>query len=334
MNAKCRVRKFFLVFGVAATLLFLAATIGHAYLLFFPESIPNDGGFSNVALGWMGIAIYGTMLLLSIAALIEYFVEYIAIDGSSICIRTLFGKRKFDLSEIRRLKWKRYARTGKLVFDLNIGKARIELDHYCLDERLCLIRFFHNEVAEENQTDWPLFCYRVAVPLRDGSRREIESNIEGHESDKDSGVLITRRRYDRLFGVALPLCVVAAGVVAWKWGNPRLLALPLFLAIFWPMLRYDIPPEGRREPHVTATQRGRLALLTLGLYFADMLVWIGTLWIGVHRDIAWIIGFAVMLPSLPVAFFGCYRLDKERKRKEQVETPLAVAAWDRRELAA
>ena len=88
-------------------------------------------------------------------------------------------------------------------------------------------------------------------------------------------ILITRRRYDRLAAVVMPLSLAGA-LVIWKaFDFPQVLVLPALVVPAWLLLRFDVPREGRIVTRLTATERGRTALFGLLMIVASPLVSVG-----------------------------------------------------------
>ena len=214
MNESFGLRRSIQVQGIAFTLLFLAATVGCAGLFLFDE--PKKHGFegehSVAIVACSGIAVFGGMALISAYMLIAYHVERFSIAGTRISIRSVFQQRQFDQSEVDKLTWKTNPIDGQLVFHVVNRNARLELHGFRREDRLRMVRLLRQLIPEAKQEGWPLFCLKIALPLR--NRCEPQSILENPCSRDE--VFITRWRYDRLFLALLPLTIIGA-VAAWWW---------------------------------------------------------------------------------------------------------------------
>ena len=179
MNEKFRISKSILRIGIVGTLTYVAATVGYASVLFLrePRQYGFEGEHSIALVGWMGIFVFGAMALLGIYLLLDY-IEYFEINGTIITIRTVLRKRQFDLPEIRQLVWTEKFFPGRPVFHLSNAKVRLDLNCFSRPDQLTIIRRLRGLVSQELQEGWPLFCYQIALPLRDGSRSGVAPQAE------------------------------------------------------------------------------------------------------------------------------------------------------------
>ena len=86
MNASFRLRKRILIEGAVCAAFFLIVIVLYASLFFVADA--KQFGFKNAqaaaAMAWIGTAIFGTMLLLSLWTIAAYFVEKFSLDGTTI----------------------------------------------------------------------------------------------------------------------------------------------------------------------------------------------------------------------------------------------------------
>src|SRR5438105_3146903 len=103
---------------MAFAAIFLGAMV--AYLSIFFQEDPAKNGFkgehSVAIVGGMGLALFGTMFLMSLYIWAAYYVERFSINGTKLTIHSVFQSREFDVSELQRLKWRIYPRAGRLLF--------------------------------------------------------------------------------------------------------------------------------------------------------------------------------------------------------------------------
>lgn len=98
MDRTFRPRKSLLVEGVLCAFFFVVAVVGYSSLLFIEDRA--------AALAWIGIALFGTMLILSIAMIVTYFRTNVRVTGETLRIRTLFRNIEIWSPEITKLEWK------------------------------------------------------------------------------------------------------------------------------------------------------------------------------------------------------------------------------------
>jgi len=90
-------------------------------------------------------------------------------------------------------------------------------------------------------------------------------------------VLITRKRYDRLFIVLFPLTLAIATALWLAIGFTRFFVMPMGVVIWFVALRFSIPPGGMKQVNATASPEGRLSLKTFGCIIASLLLMVGLL---------------------------------------------------------
>lgn len=170
MNETFRLAKKVKYQGMACTACFLAAVLGYSTIFFLEE--PAKHGFkgedSVAFVGWMGIAVFGTMLLVSIYIWAAYYVERFTINGTTLSVRSMFQNRRFDACDIQSLRWRVYPKGGSIRFRILGCNARLDFDGYENHDRLQIIRALRELVPSEMQEGWPIFCHKVALPLGDG----------------------------------------------------------------------------------------------------------------------------------------------------------------------
>ncbi len=203
MSETFRLRKTVKYQGMAFTTVFLAALVGYSSIFFLEEPAKHGfkGEHSVAVVGGMGVAVFGMMLLMSLFLWAAYYVERFTITGTMLSIHSIIRSRKFDVSELQCLKWRVYPMGGSIVFRLLGSRARLDLHGYSKDDRLRIIRQPCTISPSRVQEEWPLFCHKVALPLRDG-KRSI-----GRREPSSEFFIITRKRYDRMLVFGLPLSI-------------------------------------------------------------------------------------------------------------------------------
>jgi hypothetical protein len=270
----------------------------------------------------MGVAVFGSMLLISIYIWAAYYVEQITIAGTMIRIRSMFQRQELDVTELQCLKWRGDSIGGSILFRVLGAKARVDLYGYDKDDRLRIIRALRDMVPPDVQEGWPMFCHKVALPLRDG-----EPSILRAEPSAEL-VMITRKRYDRALAVALPVSVAIAVALSMWLGFWHFLVLPFFVIAGWLLLRFSVPVAGYSELPLTSTFRGPTQLIGLGAAFGSMLLAAALRLAGVESSVACGIGCVVMLVAFPPCLYSLYRSDKERQRAHEQSAKSAPSEWE------
>ncbi|QDU73315.1 hypothetical protein Pan97_02840 [Bremerella volcania] len=163
-----RLKKSILYQGIGFSIFFSIVICLYVWLGFFiPPAAPGAGG-PNVSVMILGMIVFGPMLIGSLCMWRAYYVEQLTIDGSLISLRSLTQNHHFDVSEIQSLAWSAFPRGGSLRIQLAGSKARLSLHGFSPKDRQVMIAILHAMVPEPLQENWPKFCHRIAIPLRDG----------------------------------------------------------------------------------------------------------------------------------------------------------------------
>jgi hypothetical protein len=315
--------------GIAFTAIFLAVLVAYSSIFFLDE--PAKHGFkgknSVAVVGGMGIAVFGGMLLLSIYMWRAYYVERFSVDRTMLTVRSMLQNRQFDVSELKRLKWSVYPAGGSIVFRVLGSRARLDLHGYDKSDRLQIIRVLRDLVPHDVQEGWPLFCHKVALPLRDGK----PSIVRTEPSVKL--VTVTRGRYDRLFRLSLPLSVVLA-LVLWGWlGLWQFFALPILMIGTWLLLRFNVPPHGHPDLQLTSTSQGRAQLVGWGAVAASQCLMVGLALLGVEKSVACAVASVVLLTAFAPLLYFLFKADKQRRATDEQAAASAPLCWQQGETA-
>lgn len=328
-HATCRPRKAILYQGLFYAVLFLGATVGYASLFFLenPARQGFKGGWSAATLGGAGIAVFGLMFLLSLYMILAYYVERFTVDGSTVFVRSVFQNRQFDRTEIQNVKWKNSSNGGNLRFRAFGRTTRLDLHGFAHEDRLQIIRIVREMVPAANQDGWEVFCHHIALPLRDGTSamERVDDSIET--------VLITRRRYDRLVCLLLPLSIVVAVLLWWWTALPQFFVLPPSVIGFWLLLRFSMPKEGSRTQKLTSHPVGRAQLVGWIAIALTQLLMVLLMVAGAAEDLVCTIGLVFMLVGMIPMFIWLLRACKQQKAADQRGAETADEEWQRGEAA-
>ena len=94
-----------------------------------------------------------------------------------------------------------------------------------------MIRWFPRSRTRYKQAEWPMFCHKIALPLRD--RCLFAATGEPARSLAAGEVIITRGRYDRVAMWLLPASFIVAGAVWWATGSTILLQTAGTMVAAW-----------------------------------------------------------------------------------------------------
>jgi hypothetical protein len=198
----------------------------------------------------------------------------------------------------------------------------VDFDNYEPKERLCLIRYFRNRLAEEVQTGWDMFCHSVANPLRD----YVPEGVPTPSADE---VTLTRRRWDWYF---IPLILLSAvfGIVAWwKFQLPRMLAAPLLPTALWLFLRFGTPKQGMVARRISADPEHKRWLVFLLSWFC-----VGMVSLVVfkpmnpprpHDIVVATVGVILWFVGL---FLRAYLLDRGMQQRKSEAANVSVQQWN------
>jgi hypothetical protein len=307
--------------------LFLTAVLLSLGLLFLeePEKHGFHGGHSRAILVGMSVALYGTMLLGSLYTWRSYYVERLTIDGTTLWIQSMFQDHRFDVSELERLKWNSRPASGRIRFETPSLQASLDLAGYGTADRLRIVRVLVELVPDDLQENWPMFCHKIALPLRDGPRSRLRTD------PSLKFVTITRRRYDRLAAIAIPVSIVAAVAVGLVWDVWSILVLPPLLAGAWLLLRFHVSPCGELHVHHASAMPGSAFPVGVGAIVGSLAAMTGLRLYGVEKETACWAGLAIMGPTLPYIIFMGHRADTQRRQAAERAAPFAPDLWREKE---
>jgi hypothetical protein len=310
--------------GIALTAFFLCATVAYSTIFFLEDPAKHGfkGEHSVAVVGGMGIAVFGSMLLMSLYVWAAYYVERFSINGTLLGIRSMCQRVELDVTELQSLKWKAIPMGGKIVFRFMGGKARLDFHGYSEENRLRIIRSLRMLVSHDIQEGWPQFCHKVALPLRDGKRP-----VPPGEPASDV-VIVTRQRYNRMLAITFPVSIAVAIALSVWLGFWYFLIVPCAVVAGWLLLRLGVPPEGLAVPRLSSTCRGTAQRIGLGAAAGTYILMIGLPLLGVERTLACWSACVVLGVAIPPMFYFLHKADKERRAADEEAAQLAPAKWE------
>lgn len=335
MNAAFYLRKGILIQGLVCAAGFLVAVALYGSLLFLADA--KLFGFWNqdaaLALGWIGIALFGTMFVLSTWVIAAYFIETISFDGTAIAIRSVSQNKRFDLSELRQLVWNCRPRGGKLTFRTTTSKAVLHLYGFAPHDQLEIISIARKLVPESVQSGWDEFCHFVALPLREGrsSRQPGGARIDPASLPESARVHVSRGRYDRFFLVLLVISVCVSGALWQILAMPEAIELPFVVLFFWGLLRFSTPKKGSWSLKWSATNEMKnlvCALLVMPIMCIAMIVF---RIVGLNAEIPMWAGLVIMVALMANGVRHARKREKEQRARDQHELPSSIDRWNAKE---
>jgi hypothetical protein len=313
---------------IAFVAFFLAVLIAYSSVFFLEDPAKHGfkGEHSATVIGGMGIAVFGAMLLVSLYMWAAYYVERFAINGTMLSVRSMLQNRQFDVSELQSLKWQNCP-GGGIRFRVLGSKARLDLHGYSKDDRLRIIRALRELVPSQIQDGWPMFCHKVSLPLRDGKPSIVRSDPNA------KFYTITRKRYDRMLVLALPLSVALAIGLWLRLNLWQFAALPFLVIAAWLLLRFNVPAAGRAEMRLTSTTQGRAQIIGMGGVVISQLLMFGLALLGVGKAIACWTALVVLLATIPPMLYMLHKSDKQRRTADELAAESAPASWQQGEIA-
>ncbi len=300
----------------------IIAAFASLFFLDHPIGQGSNAQWSNFVMGFIGVALFSLTLLGSLYAWASTYIEQLTIGPNAIVLRTLFRNRQIDPPAIQSLTWSLFPREGSILLGLSTSSVRLYLASYSKSDQLRIVRVLRQLVAAEHQQGWPKFCRYVALPLRDG--RGATRQKEPGETES----LVTRKRYDRLLAIVLPLSLIMA-VVAW-WGADlwQFAVVPALVLVAWVCLRSRVPAGGRAEIELTSTTSGVNLVIVATIFIVGNAFWFGSHLAGFQPATG-------ATAFMAVACIGCLlivslRIRRRRRRQKNAEADRiqqAVFTW-------
>jgi len=313
-------RKFFW-YGVLGMILFPAMTVGA--LIADPTECRCDrqhavGGLIAIEL------IPAAMTLLSACLVAAFYREQITIAGTEISIQSVFGRRQLDASQIEQIDWRPLPAGGRIVLRSPARQTKLELGNFSVLDRLRLIRRCRALVPPEMQNGWPTFCHKIALPLRD--QRLFPKSLDPAVLAARGEMLITRRRYDRVAQLVLPIVSIVSVAVWWITGSPILFVYLGFLAFVWVLVRYLV----RREGYVEAIPRSPRwpGCLAAAAWCLSMLTMATLRMVDFSPNESCFAALVTFLCLFPIAAVGLCRAGKQEKIAAAAAELSAPSEWN------
>lgn len=326
MHAVVRLHKGYLALGLISLLFFVGMGTCSSYFIY--HEVPEDRRIYAVV---FFLGFWGFMACLSLWVLIACWRESLTMHDEQIVQKGILSTKEFKLNDFTEAHWRAIPVGGSIVLKAATGKMKIYFHNFEREQSLSLIRYFRGKLPQSIQHGWPLFCYKVALPLRKAS---AEDEPKADREPNEDETRIPRQRWDWYF---LPGVVAAAGIGVYLWrtlGTPQSLLAPLPLVLLWSLLRWATPKRGMiaKNPSACPEERRGMTMILGAFVLMYPLMFLGKFLERRHPTLSWI----VVLPlaaMLPFAIREAYRKDRRQKERDLQAAPADAEEWERTEAA-
>jgi len=184
-----RLRKGYRNIGLVCLPFFVLAGVASAYGIW--SEVPPHRPVNAICFVICSMCVWAFMAGLSLWVLLAYWRERLKITGGQVIHHGVIGKKEIDLADVTDVRWG-IVKTGRITLRTLTEKLKIDLDNFEATDRLRLIRFVRDRLPDTVQQEWDMFCYKIAIPLRD-------RYIRGNRPPGPDEVSLTRRRWDWYF---------------------------------------------------------------------------------------------------------------------------------------
>jgi hypothetical protein len=269
----------------------------------------------------LGIVVWGVMGFLALWLVLAYLRESLTIDGQMVSQRGVLFSTALWLPDVSLARWI-VSPEGAVVLESPLGRVKIYLGNFELPERLLLIRLLRALLPEDVHRDWPVFCLKVALPLR----RACEW-LESDSRPLDEGeVLLTRRRLDVYFALGTALAAAVGMFSWWVGGNRAPLAAPGFMIAIWLFCRLNIPKRGARSHRLSVIGKWRALLLVSWLVGLPLAV--AAIRLLVPRGVGHLVLIVLGVGTIVLILVFAYRENRQRERQVVEAASAAVEEWE------
>ncbi|QDU04100.1 hypothetical protein V6x_38250 [Gimesia chilikensis] len=224
--------------GITNLIFFSVIFSGFGYAMWL--SAPPDRG----VYAWLLAGVFWLLMaFISIWSILIWKYVAVTFHQGYLSLRSIYSRRELKLSEIKVVHWSLFSH-GQIKVKNDTTSGRINLYYFSNKDRLWLIQYFRDRYPHQIQENWPLFCLKIALPLRN---KLSDKPCKPHPDD----VLHTRQDWDRLL-VRMTLIAAIIGILsAWYFSRPGFLLFPLVSIACW-FFRFSTPREGEYVPSVSA----------------------------------------------------------------------------------
>jgi len=307
--------------GVACLVFFVLIGVASVYGI-WAAALEERRATAIYAAIFVGLC-WGFFACLACWLLLAYWREELNVGDRHVAQQRVIGRKEIDLGSLTTVVWSNSPTVGgRIVLRTPSDKMIICLGNFEPLGRLCLIRFFRNELPTAVQENWAMFCYKIALPLRDG-------DTLAHADPTPDTVTIARRRWDWYFIPVILLSAVFGVITSWKFQQPRLLAAPLAPALLWLVLRAMTPRQGLVTKRITA-EPGMMGFLVfeacwLGIALAGFAVF--RIW-RLPMPLALTPGTIAVVLWFGVLLWRAHQFDRLRRKRDEVNASIATRRWD------
>jgi|GEM_PF-2676212 len=271
-----------------------------------------------------GVAALGLMTLLWMLVWLGYRAQRFTIMGTTISNRSLFRHHEFDFADLNEKESLTWQMRG---IDFRARGARSSLDLALIagdEDFILLIESLRDRVPSTFQKGWPQFCLKIAVPLKEKQLRRAPWTIQ----DMPPGAFLnTRRRYDRVAALAIPL-LLGLGLLLWLGVNLlEGLLLPIPVAAAWLAMRFHISPAGEMERGVNPPWLVPFVGICWAVIGGTLVILLSLSFFGIRGPaMGWIFN-GVLMVSVTVMILLMHKADKQRRAGDEIAVVSAEQRW-------
>jgi hypothetical protein len=217
--------------------------------------------------GQLALIIALVVTLICIIGLTDNLTTTLRVTDTDLVRSYIIGRREMAFAYIESLRWRSSIlplASVKLIGSR--GRIRIGLSDFDREDSLWLIRLLRNRVPDHAQEGWEEFCWRCAVPFRDGFEAvelQHKARYRRPRPPDEELVSFTRRRYDVSFA-ALMLIACIDSWCGWLWAATYLwFLLPATILALWMISRRSIPVDGDRHLPLLSPRNYQVLAVTM-----------------------------------------------------------------------
>lgn len=159
-----RIRRQYLILGIACLAFFLAAGIGSVCAAYWNV----DGSFGRPKLTALFFGVFWSCwVLLATWIIVAYYRERLFVTPQAITQHGCVGKNSINIPDVIRITWKRFPHGGSVIVRSRVSRIKIHFDNFSGNEQEQLIAYLRDLVSAESQEGWTRFAEARIQPASD-----------------------------------------------------------------------------------------------------------------------------------------------------------------------
>ncbi len=234
MHETFRIKKLARNVILLCLLFFIAMGVFSAFV-FSDRKVPHP---------WIGAFVIGCFWSCCAVACFWYLLvcwkSRLIVEGDRVTKIGVIGTKDLVLGDVVEVRWRTWPQGGSLVLKSFGTRMTIDFNEYTTDQRDRLVRHFRDRLGRSSQVGWELFAFRITS----GETKE--------RVPEEGDVVVTRRRWDRLFLWMIPLFLATGALLAWQSGHWGMIVIPFVpLTLLWTVSRITTPARGLIAPRLS-----------------------------------------------------------------------------------